>query len=241
MPTRGLEVPEIAGAALDGATWRLFAPRSWKTPLRRSSRFAAPVYTCRYAPGTFVRRRRGARGQRRRISDRQRAHAPGRATSNSAAPRRSAMKPSNDTAIFSRHQTLTNETHTRRQPSQVALDDRDTAMQRTSRSLFAATGIIGVVATSRSAQAAPAAAQINRDVDRALNTLFVTQPKARGLAKRRRHSAVPAHRQSGVRGRGAGRRRYAACRAGLLATTTSPQHRSDCKPACRHSATYCSS
>jgi lipid-binding SYLF domain-containing protein len=57
-------------------------------------------------------------------------------------------------------------------------------MQRTRRSVLAATGLFGVVAASRPAQAAPSARQINHDVDRALQTLFAAQPKARELAKR---------------------------------------------------------
>ena len=57
-------------------------------------------------------------------------------------------------------------------------------MQRTRRSLLAATGMAGMTAVCGSAQAAASARQINHDVDRALQNLLSAQPKMRDLAKR---------------------------------------------------------
>lgn len=57
-------------------------------------------------------------------------------------------------------------------------------MQRTRRSVLAGTGLVGVMAAARAAQAAPSGMQINRDVDRALHTLFAVHPKTRELAAR---------------------------------------------------------
>ena len=58
----------------------------------------------------------------------------------------------------------------------------DLPMQRTRRSVLAATGLMGVMAAARVADAATSARQLNRDVDGALHTLFAVNPKTRELA-----------------------------------------------------------
>jgi len=60
----------------------------------------------------------------------------------------------------------------------------DLPMQRTRRSVLAATGLVGVMAAARVAEAAPSGTQINRDVDRALHALYALHPKTRELAAR---------------------------------------------------------
>jgi lipid-binding SYLF domain-containing protein len=57
-------------------------------------------------------------------------------------------------------------------------------MERTRRSVLAATGLVGAMAVARVSQAATSAQQINRDVDRALHTLYAVHPKTRELAAR---------------------------------------------------------
>ena len=58
------------------------------------------------------------------------------------------------------------------------------AMQRTRRSMLAATGLVGVMAATGVAQAESSALQINRNADRALHALFALHPKTRELAAR---------------------------------------------------------
>ena len=57
-------------------------------------------------------------------------------------------------------------------------------MQRTRRSVLAATGLVGVMAAAREAQAESSGSQINRDADRALHALYSLHPKTRELAAR---------------------------------------------------------
>src|SRR4249920_2477465 len=63
-------------------------------------------------------------------------------------------------------------------------DQGDLPMERTRRSVLAATGLVGAMAVARVSQAATSAQQINRDVDRALHTLYAVHPKTRELAAR---------------------------------------------------------
>jgi lipid-binding SYLF domain-containing protein len=57
-------------------------------------------------------------------------------------------------------------------------------MDRTRRSVLAATGLVGAIVASHAAHAEASARQINRDVDRVLRDLFAVQPKTRELASR---------------------------------------------------------
>lgn len=57
-------------------------------------------------------------------------------------------------------------------------------MHRTRRTFISGAGLLGALAASHAAHAAPSGRQIDHDVDRALHTLFSLQPKTRELAKR---------------------------------------------------------